>query len=122
MIGLEMEIGKKLKDLVELKRVNKAELARQMNMSEQNLYKIFKKQSIDTALLQAFASHLGVTLSYFFDDAPRAEYRQADDAFEDRVHEGEDQEEYIDRLRKEISYLKELNKLKDDLIRALKRD
>lgn len=115
-----MEIGRKLKSLVELRKINKAELARQMSMTEQNLYKIFKKPSIDTELLCAFSQHLAVPITYFFDEC--LEKTSGTTQFAEPDGGALYQQGIVQKLQEEVAHLQELNRLKDELIAALKRE
>ncbi|HWZ22087.1 MAG TPA: helix-turn-helix transcriptional regulator [Cytophagaceae bacterium] len=45
-------IGKLIKEVTERRGMSKSELGRRLNMSPTNVHKIFKRESIDTALLQ----------------------------------------------------------------------
>ncbi|MBX3102465.1 MAG: helix-turn-helix transcriptional regulator [Bacteroidetes bacterium] len=127
-----MNIGQKIKELIELRRLNKADFARQMGMSEQNLYKIFKKRSIDAELLMQMANLLNVRVSSFFEE----EFSAAAPIIHGRVDDAavgygiskpamkgipQETQTYIQQLEQEVAHLKEVNLLKDELINALKR-
>lgn len=45
-------IGRLIKEVTERRGMSKSELGRRLNMSPTNVHKIFKRESIDTALLQ----------------------------------------------------------------------
>jgi transcriptional regulator with XRE-family HTH domain len=127
-----MKIGPKIKQLVEERRINKADFARQLDMSEQNLYKIFKKSSVDTELLIKVSQLLGVGVLHFFENAHLSGPTDQG-AFVAEPAEGygprkfvatpmpEDVQAYIRHLEHEVTHLRELNQVKDELIAALKR-
>ena len=100
-----MHIGKKLKKLVEERKVNQTEFAEQIGRKREYLYELYKKEHINTELLQIIAKYFSVSMSYFFDE---------DD---NNVNEplsvyGESiQDKYIKNLEREIERLnKELEK------------
>jgi transcriptional regulator with XRE-family HTH domain len=53
-----MHIGLKIKEVTELRGITKAELGRRLNMSSTNIHKIFKRESIDTGLLDRLSDIL----------------------------------------------------------------
>lgn len=55
-------IGEIIKSIAERRGISKSEMARRLNMSSTNVHKIFKRESIDTALL----SRICVILEYDF--------------------------------------------------------
>ena len=59
---MELHIGKKIKDRAEQLRIGPTELAEKINSSKQNIYSIFKRDSLDTAIL----SKISIALEYDF--------------------------------------------------------
>jgi hypothetical protein len=57
-----MEIGKKIKEVLDLKGMKITEFARRLNTSNQNAHDIFKRTSLDTGLLES----IGDILEYDF--------------------------------------------------------
>lgn len=58
----------KIKSLAETKGVTIRKLAQEIGMSEQNLHKCFKRNSIETKHLEKIAQVLNVSVGYFFDE------------------------------------------------------
>ena len=51
-------IGKLIKEITEGRGISKTELGRRLNMSPTNVHKIFKRETIDTGLLQKISAIL----------------------------------------------------------------
>ena len=49
---MAIHIGEKIKEIIEKRGMGKSELARRLNMSSTNVHKIFKRETIDTGLLE----------------------------------------------------------------------
>ena len=65
---MKIHIGEKLKAQAKALRIGTTELAKSINTSKQNIYGIFKRESIDTALLQKFCKALNYDFFTFFID------------------------------------------------------
>ncbi len=61
-------IGDRIKKLIEESRYSVPQVAERLNMTNQNLYKILKKESVDSNLLFDLSKLFGVPISYFFED------------------------------------------------------
>lgn len=59
---MKIHIGEKIKQRAKELRIGPTELGRMINTSKQNIYGIFKRESIDTALLE----QIGKALKYDF--------------------------------------------------------
>ena len=59
---MNLVIGELIKSVAARRGITKSEMARRLNMSPTNIHKIFKRQSIDTALL----TRIGDLLQYDF--------------------------------------------------------
>lgn len=55
---MKIHIGEKIKAQAKELRIGSTELSKSINTSKQNIYGIFKRESIDTALLQKFCKVL----------------------------------------------------------------
>lgn len=64
-----MNIGKKIKQLQESKRITISELAIELEMSHAAVYDIFKKEDVNTKILRRLSESYGVPLEYFFDES-----------------------------------------------------
>lgn len=63
-------IGNQIKQILEARKIVKKQFASELGMSELNLYKILRKESIDAALLYKIACTLSVPIDVFFDEIP----------------------------------------------------
>ncbi|MES2591750.1 MAG: hypothetical protein V4608_07690 [Bacteroidota bacterium] len=63
---MKIHIGEKIKVQAKTLRIGTTELAKSINTSKQNIYGIFKRESIDTALLQKFSKVLNYDFFTFF--------------------------------------------------------
>lgn len=59
---MSLHIGNKIKDRAEQLRIGPTELAEKINSSKQNIYSIFKRNSVDTEIL----NKISVALEYDF--------------------------------------------------------
>jgi transcriptional regulator with XRE-family HTH domain len=59
-------IGERLKELLEIKKVSVIQLAEHLNTTPQNIYKLFKKETIDTKYLIPISEYLEIPISQFF--------------------------------------------------------
>ncbi len=64
-----MLLGAKIKSLIDISGQSVNETADKLGMSHQNLYNMFKKESVDTKYLVMLSRMFGVPMSYFFDDS-----------------------------------------------------
>lgn len=92
-----VNIGAKIKQVVDDRGISTSEFARRINKSRENVYDIFKRETIDTGLLTA----IGEVLEHdFFQYYSRPIL--------------EDYERKIEALIEENSLLKEIQRLKRD--------
>ena len=66
MLKLIIHIGEKVNKRAKELRIGPTELAKTINTSKQNIYSIFKRESIDTALLQKLSKALNYDFFVFF--------------------------------------------------------
>lgn len=63
-------IGNEIKRILDERRIVKKQFASDIGMTEMNLYKILRKESIDSGLLYRIACTLAVPVDVFFDEIP----------------------------------------------------
>lgn len=112
-----INIGQKIKEVIEIRGMAKTELARRMNMTSSNVHKIFMRKTIDTGLLM----RLSVLLEHNF-----FRYYSENESKKEMVHlqmsEPDENSHYYEKLKekftfeiealsKEIKYLREINEL-----------
>lgn len=124
---MELHIGQLIKEQLERSGMKKTEFARRINRTSQNVYAIFERTSIDSALLASISEILNYN---FFDvlavelnnkrgirqelKKMPAEYTTHNSftlALEQCEQKTKFSELQIGQLKKEIEYLKEINKL-----------
>ena len=127
-----MHIGLKIKQLVELKKISPQELARKIGKkSKQSIYDYYKKESIDTAVLQKIADALEIPITAFFEDSENTNNNTYTSSIHDRGkniyqkgtehNKGESKdikelENEITRLQDKVSYQeKQINYLEQRL-------
>jgi len=64
-----MLIGEKIKKAIERTSLDPVKVAAAINMSTANLYRIFKRDSVETKYLLRLSSLLNIPLSYFYEDS-----------------------------------------------------
>lgn len=67
-----MHVGSKIKEMIDnnskLRAIPKKEIAKLIGTSENNLYELFKKESVETKYLVALSEISGESIYYFFDE------------------------------------------------------
>lgn len=96
-------IGKKIKEIKEARGITISEFSRRINCSRENVYGIFKRQSVDTTLL----SKIGEVLQHDF-----FQYFTMGDKNINKIStELEKCKQENQVLKKEVDYLKKINGL-----------
>ncbi|MEY4605034.1 MAG: hypothetical protein RIT43_2326 [Bacteroidota bacterium] len=124
---MEMHIGQLIRKRLEEIGMKKSEFARRINKTSQNVYDIFERKSIDTALLGTISEVLDFNffepLSYTFSNGTHADEQLRELAakysstthvlskLRETEHELALSQAAIMQLKKEIEYLKEINSL-----------
>ncbi len=68
-----IDIGNKIKELLEQKRLKPTDLARHLGIRKQSAYYILSKPNIDTGQLEKIAEFFSVPMSFFFDSVETEE-------------------------------------------------
>lgn len=113
---MKLHIGKIIREQLEKKGMNKSEFARKLNTTPQNVYGIFKRQSIDTGLLQKISETLEINFfMLYFSDKPKAGIvREPAKLYGGNAEDAELKKKILllesrnSELEKEIGYLKEI--------------
>ena len=100
---MKVHIGKKIKEAVKKSGMSVTEFAKKVNYSRRNVYSIFDKESVDTAILKK----IGEVLQYdFFVDYSASIHKHAQSQVADPPAEyGQTR---VQELEKEVKYLKEI--------------
>ena len=111
-------IGKLIKEITEGRGISKTELGRRLNMSPTNVHKIFKRETIDTGLLQK----ISIVLEYDF----FTHYTSSGKSYSDNVESfnlvSENEAVYkkeLDLCKEKISMLEKINSLLEDKVKHL---
>lgn len=122
-------IGKRIKTLIEISNIPLKQIASEMGMTYQNLFKIFRKDSVDSRFLFQLASFLNIPIEDFFntlqtefheDFVGEAVFlRDVMKAQKDRI---EELESIIGDKQEIISFLRELNNMQELLFNEFKKD
>lgn len=123
---MEIHVGQLIKKRLETSGMTKTEFARRINKTSQNVYSIFERKSIDTALLSVISDILDYNffelLALSFKNKDKldfvtdiyTEYGTQDNLVQKISELNEDnnrKEAVILQLKNEIEYLKEINSL-----------
>lgn len=99
------------------RRIKKKEFAKKINMSDVNLSKIFKKESIDSALLERISKTLNIPISFWFDEkADIPKITQTGNGNKSQVGNGN---VIVESQANEIEHLKQLLEEKERTIQIL---
>lgn len=123
---MALHIGEKIKQRLEAIGMSKSEFSRRINTSPQNVYGIFKRQSIDTDLLRQISDVLDFNFfSYYVPDTggvldpdESRKYRRMKAGSESPVSEVEWLKAELEQARTEISYLKRINELMEQQLKG----
>ena len=129
-------IEKKIKALLSEKNITIRALSNMINMSEANIYKCFKRNSMELKHIESIAKALDVPISYFFNDEieNNSSVKNNGDKNKNITFQNNnlgdnnnvsvllhDKEEEIERLKREIEHLNSLLEAKDKIISLLER-
>jgi transcriptional regulator with XRE-family HTH domain len=112
-------IGNLIREITERRGMSKSELGRRLNMSPTNVHKIFKRQTIDTGLLQNISKILEYDFFAYYKiekkyERPPEVLNVAND--QENVYEKE-----LDRCREKIAMLEKINLLLEEKIENLQK-
>jgi transcriptional regulator with XRE-family HTH domain len=91
---MAIHIGKRIKQIFEKKGMSVSEFSRRLNSSRENVYDIFKRQSIDTSLLEKICKVLDYDFFQHFTSLQQL---------------NEKLNEEIERLKSDNALLREMN-------------
>lgn len=121
-----IHIGNQIKQLLEEKGLSISEFARRINFSRENVYSIFKRQTLDTGLLQKINKVLDYDFFQYYDANAKVSTVREDDtvvykistsktkllkAISSLQKELEACKTELEVTRKEVDYLKKINEL-----------
>lgn len=114
----------RIKTLAETKKIPIRHIANAINMTENNLHKCVRDNRIEALDLEKIAAFLNVPINYFFiadldklGDEPKINIKQEHNG---NGHNIAAQDAKLSECTKEIEHLREIIKLKDEIIGVLK--
>jgi len=109
-------IGKIIREIAENRGITKTELGRRLNMSSTNVHKIFKRESIDTALLQKISTVLEYDFFTFYSDGSTKNNVVPSFVLQDKP---EEYKTALEQCREKVVMLEKINQLQEDKIKNL---
>ncbi len=126
---MAIHIGKLVKQAIKMRGMKVSELARRINTSRENMYGIFRRQSIDTVLLQKLSTALDVNFFEHYQpnaiensklSEPLIPYKSKKSKTSS-ANTGSDIQMQLQVLQNEMAALKKELVLKDKIIALLER-
>lgn len=115
---MAFHIGQKVKEILEKRGMSKAELGRKLSMTSTNVHKIFKRESIDTKLLENLSILLEHNFfAYIISELPISVQERHD--IQDNVSRIVPQSE-MEALRKQIKMQEKLIEFLEAEVESLK--
>jgi len=126
MKNSEINLEKKFKELLAAKKLTVRGFCSEIGMTTGNLYKIFKRNSIDTKHLKVIADKYDVPESFFTVQDQEVEYKvkrvisNENDLMKKYIDDNEKLRRDLEAKAKEIELLRELLDSKNEIIKGLK--
>ena len=118
---MAVHIGKLIKQSVKERGITVSEFARRINTSRENVYGIFKRQSVDTTLLQKAGKVLGKDFFGYYQSEANTVVKEPAVAYgkKNATENTESAQSKLQLLQNEIATLKKELQLKDKIIALL---
>jgi transcriptional regulator with XRE-family HTH domain len=107
----EVQIGQKVQEVFESRKMKLSEFADQLGTVRQNVYRIFKKKDLDTGLLTKISEVLNHNFFQY--------YNTYDSFVTGSTREADEYRYQLDLSRKEIDYLKKIINLMEEKAKLL---
>jgi len=117
---LTIHIGKIIRQHLEEAGMTKSEFARRINTSPQNIYGIFKRQSIDTELLRDISRVLGYDFFQYYASTALVVSEEKAAYGKLQVRTAMELQSELDALKKEVDVLRNENTYLKEIHRLLK--
>ncbi len=110
-------IGQKIKEVLEKRGISKSELGRRLNMTSTNVHKIFKRETVDTGLLQKISAALNYDFFQYYSPSIIQSFNEDKEIYaagnEYELNQCKKELELLklEMAQKEIDYLKRINEL-----------
>lgn len=118
-----MDIGLKIKALVEQKKVKVPVIAKKLGRSKQNIYAIFKgEQRVSTELLEQISEILDVSPAYFWSELNEDPEKYRVGVSDEIMKAYESTQQELISMRRQIELLEKLLEEKDEKYALLKQE
>jgi transcriptional regulator with XRE-family HTH domain len=114
-------IGKQIREITERRGISKSELGRRLDMSPTNVHKIFKRETIDTGLLQKISDVLEYNFFIYYSSGQTYENNLDNLNITSDSTEAEFKKE-LSICKEKIAMLEKINSLQEDKILRLEKD
>ncbi len=118
---MAVSIGEKIKEITERRGMSKSELGRRLNMSPTNVHKIFKRETIDTGLLQKISDVLEYNFFIYYSTGKAYENTPENQNIASDSAEAEYKKE-LDLCRERTSMLEKINSLLEEKIQHFEKN
>lgn len=125
---MEFHIGELIKKRAKERRIGPTELGKLINTSKQNVYGIFKRQSIDTELLRKLSEALEYDFFYdyvktlsFYDKTGQMNSAEIRKEVEECKTELDQRNQEIDVLKRENDFIRRINELLEEKVGGSKK-
>jgi len=110
---MAVEIGQKIKEVFDNRKMKLTDFADELGTVRQNVYRIFKKRHLDTGLLLKISQVLEHNFFQYYIDAKPGDAASSEDSLHLRNKVDESRHE-LELARKEIDYLRKIIKLMEE--------
>ena len=122
---MTVEIGLKIKEIFDQRNMKLTDFADELGTVRQNVYRIFKKQHLDTGLLLKISQVLDHNFFQYYVGPQQSPGAQESEQIRKLADESGECNRQLELARKEIDYLRKIIKLmeeKADLVQQIGKD
>lgn len=112
-------IGTKIKEVTERRGISKSELGRRLNMSPTNIHKIFKRETIDTGLLQKISDVLEFDFFSFY--GSKKSYENNTDHSIPALDNEAEYKKSLQQCHEKVMMLERINSLLEEKVQMLEK-
>jgi hypothetical protein len=109
---MKVDIGYKIKEVFDTRNMKLTDFANELGTVRQNVYRIFKKQDLDTGLLKRVSEVLNHNFFQYY--VTSSENLYSKEAIEDLIVESSLCKQELELAKKEIAYLRKIISLIDE--------
>jgi len=123
--AMTIEIGQKIKEVFDQRKMKLTDFADQLGTVRQNVYRIFKKRHLDTGLLLKISQVLDYNFFQFYIPTTESATPQQTEEMKRMADQASEFNRQLELARKEIDYLRKIIHLmeeKAELVQQVGRD